>query len=72
MPTNCGGDTDSARFVPVTLPAYTLVTVAGAWHITPQIDLTARIENALDSRQVDVVAYRGPGITAHAGVRFRL
>lgn len=70
--TGARGDTDFARFVPVTLPAYTLVTVAGAWHITPQIDLTARIENALDARQVDVFAYRGPGITAHAGVRFRL
>lgn len=70
--TGARGDTDFARFAPVTLPAYTLVTLAGAWHITPRIDVTARIENALDARQVDVFAYRGPGITAHAGVRFRL
>ncbi|MEI6485045.1 MAG: TonB-dependent receptor [Sphingomonadales bacterium] len=70
--TGARGDTDFARFVPVTLPAYTLVTVAGAWHVTPRIDLTARIENALDMKQIDVFAYRGPGITAHAGVRFRL
>ena len=66
------GDTDFARFVPVTLPAYTLVTLSGAWHITPKIDLTARIENALDATQIDVFAYRGPGITAHGGIRFRL
>ncbi|MEN9932871.1 MAG: hypothetical protein RIS17_1444, partial [Pseudomonadota bacterium] len=70
--TGARGDTDFARFVPVTLPAYTLVTLAGAWHVTPRIDVTARIENALDARQADVFAYRGPGLTAHAGVRFRL
>jgi vitamin B12 transporter len=70
--TGARGDTDFALFVPVTLPAYTLVTLSGAWHITPQIDVTARIENALDATQVDVFAYRGPGITAHAGIRFRL
>lgn len=70
--TGARGDTDFARFVPVVLPAYTLVTVAGAWHITRRADLTLRIENALDASQVDVFAYRGPGITAHGGVRFRL
>ncbi len=70
--TGARGDTDFARFVPVMLPAYTLVTLSGAWHITPKIDLTARIENALDATQVDVFAYRGPGLTAHAGIRFRL
>ncbi|WP_193743289.1 TonB-dependent receptor [Sandarakinorhabdus sp. AAP62] len=70
--TGARGDTDFARFVPVTLPAYTIVTLAGAWHLTPRIDLTARIENALDATQVDVFAYRGPGITVHGGIRFRL
>ena len=70
--TGARGDTDFARFVPVVLPAYTLVTVAGAWHITPRVDLTVRVENALNAAQVDVFAYRGPGITAHGGVRFRL
>jgi vitamin B12 transporter len=70
--TGARGDTDFSRFVPVTLPSYTLLTVAGAWHISPRIDLTARIENALDAAQVDVFAYRGPGITAHGGVRFLL
>ena len=70
--TGARGDTDFARFVPVTLPAYTIVTLAGAWHITPRIDLTGRIENALDATQVDVFAYRGPGITVHGGIRFHL
>ncbi|MEY4850141.1 MAG: hypothetical protein RLZZ331_1145 [Pseudomonadota bacterium] len=70
--TGARGDTDFARFVPVSLPAYTLLTLAGAWHISPRIDLTARVENALDASQVDVFAYRGPGLTAHGGIRFRL
>ena len=70
--TGARNDTDFARFVPVILPAYTLVTLSGAWHITDHIDLTARIENALDATQVDVFAYRGPGMTAHGGIRFRL
>ena len=70
--TGARGDTDFARFVPVTLPAYTLLTLAGAWHISPRIDLTARIENAFDATQIDVFAYRGPGLTAHGGIRFRL
>lgn len=70
--TGARGDTDFARFVPVTLPAYTLVTLAGAWHLTRTLDLTLRVENALDAAQVDVFAYRGPGITAHGGIRFRL
>ncbi len=65
-------DTDFARFVPVTLKAYALLTVNGAWHISPQIDLTGRIENALGQHYQDVFAYRTPGLTAHAGVRFRL
>ncbi len=70
--TGARGDTDFARFVPVVLPAYTTVTLSGAWHLTDRIDLTARIENALDVRAQDVFAYRGPGLTAHGGVRFRL
>lgn len=70
--TGARGDTDFARFVPVTLPAYTLVTIAGAWHLTDKIDVTLRVENAADATQIDVFAYRGPGITAHGGVRFRL
>ncbi|WP_439545652.1 TonB-dependent receptor plug domain-containing protein [Sandarakinorhabdus sp.] len=70
--TGARGDTDFARFVPVTLPAYTLVTLAGAWHLTRRLDVTLRVENALDATQIDVFAYRGPGITAHGGVRFRL
>ncbi len=70
--TGARGDTDFARFVPVRLAPYTLLTVTGAIHVTPRIDLTGRIENALDSNYQDVFAYRTPGLTVHGGVRFRL
>ena len=70
--TGARDDTDFALFVPVVLPAYTLVTIAGAWHVTPNIDITGRLENTFDAKQVDVFAYRGPGLTAHAGVRLKL
>jgi len=70
--TGARDDTDFARFVRVRLAPYTLVTLSGAWHVSPRIDLTSRIENALDSSYQDVFAYRTPGLTAHAGVRLRL
>ena len=70
--TGARDDIDFSRFVRVRLAPYTLVTLSGAWHVTPRIDLTGRIENGLDSRYQDVFAYRTPGLTAHAGVRVRL
>lgn len=70
--TGARDDTDFARFVPVRLDSYALVTLAGAWHVSRRVDITARIENAFDATYQDVFAYRTPGITAHAGVRFRL
>ena len=70
--TGARDDIDFARFVRVRLAPYTLVTLSGAWHVTPKLDLTGRIENALDRRYQDVFAYRTPGLTAHAGVRVRL
>ena len=70
--TGARDDIDFARFVRVRLAPYTLVTLSGAWHVTPKLDLTGRIENALDSRYQDVFAYHTPGLTAHAGVRVRL
>ncbi len=56
----------------VSLPGYTRLTVSGAWHLTPRIDITARLENALDTRNQDVFGYRSAGLTAHGGVRLRL
>ncbi len=65
-------DTDFATFQTVTLKSYTLLTISGAWHINRHIDLTGRVENALDTSYQDVFAYRTPRLTAYAGVRLRL
>ncbi len=70
--TGARDDTDFARFVRVRLDGYAVVTISGAWHVTPKVDITGRIENAFDATYQDVFAYRTPGLTAHAGVRFRL
>lgn len=69
--TGARDDTDFALFVPVVLPSYTLLTLSGAWHVSKHIDVTARIQNALDLRYQDVFAYTNPGITGHIGVRLR-
>ncbi|PZN95281.1 MAG: hypothetical protein DCF31_06970 [Alphaproteobacteria bacterium] len=70
--TGARDDTDFARFVTVRLAPYTLLTVSGAIHVTPRVDVTGRIENALDRSYQDVFAYRTPGLTVHGGVRVRL
>ncbi len=70
--TGARNDTDFSTFSAVRLAPYTLVTLSGAWHLTPKIDLTARLENALDRQYQDVFAYNNPGLTAHAGLRIRL
>jgi vitamin B12 transporter len=69
--TGARDDTDFARFVPVVLPSYTLLTLSGAWHVSKRVDLTARIQNALNQQYQDVFAYNNPGITAFFGVRLR-
>lgn len=65
-------DTNFATFQNVTLHSYALVTLSGAYRITPHVALTARIENAADSRYQDVYGYRTPGVAAYGGVKVKL
>lgn len=65
-------DTNFATFQNVTLHSYALVTLSGAYRITPHIALTARIENAADSRYQDVYGYRTPGVAAYGGIKVKL
>ncbi len=65
-------DTNFATFQNVTLHSYALVTLSGAYRITPHIAVTARIENAADSRYQDVYGYRTPGIAAYGGIKVKL
>ena len=62
-------DTDFATFAQVTLPAYTLVRVAGSYEFAPHWQLTARVENALDEDYEEVVGYRTRGFGIFAGLR---
>jgi vitamin B12 transporter len=62
-------DTDFGTFTQVTLPAYTLVRVAGSYELVKGWQLTARIENALDEDYEEVVGYRTRGFGIFAGLR---
>lgn len=62
-------DTDFSTFKTVTLPAYTLVRLAGSYELGDGFTLTARIENALNQRYEEVIGYRARGFGAYAGIR---
>lgn len=65
-------DTDFSTFQTVRLAPYSLVTLSGSWWVAKHVELTGRVENALDQRYQDVFAYRTPRLTVHGGVRIRL
>jgi vitamin B12 transporter len=55
----------------VDLPDYGVVRVAGSYGITDSIDLTARVENALDRDYEVADGFKAPGLEAFAGTRIR-
>jgi vitamin B12 transporter len=52
----------------VALKDFTLVRLAGRYALTPRIDVTARIENALNQEYEEVFSYRASGRAAFVGV----
>lgn len=58
--------------MPVRLDAYTLVHVAASYEVSPGVELTARIENALDEKYEEVFGFRTQGFGAFAGVKVRV
>ena len=54
----------------VVLKDYSLVSLAGSYHLTEQVDITARVENAFNEKYQDVVGYNTMGRTAYVGVKF--
>lgn len=62
-------DTDFSTYRIVTLPAYTLVRLAGAYDLGDGLTVTARIENALDTHYEEVLGYRTRGFGAFVGLR---
>jgi vitamin B12 transporter len=55
----------------VTLRAFTLVNLAGAWRLNPKIELFGRIENLAGARYQEVYGFNTPGRAAYAGLRAR-
>ena len=62
-------DTNFATLEPVTLPAYTLVNIAGAYRLRGNLAATFRIENATDARYQDVYGYRTLGLGVFVGLK---
>ena len=56
----------------VMLRSYTLLRFAARYPLAPQVDLTARIENALDQRYEEVFSYRASGRAFFLGLAARL
>ena len=66
-------DTDFSAFPArtVTLKAYTLVNLAGAWKVSETVELYARIENLADQSYQEVYDFNTPGRAAYGGLRLR-
>lgn len=54
----------------IVLDDYVLASVRLGWQILHGLELYVRAENALDARYQDVIGYRTPGRSVHAGLRF--
>jgi vitamin B12 transporter len=66
-------DTDFSAFPArtVTLKAYTLVNLAGAWKLNDTVELYGRIENLADQSYQEVYGFNTPGRAAYGGLRLR-
>ena len=62
-------DTDFGTFQTVSLSGYTLLRAAAAYRVMENLELTARVENALDQDYEEVVGYRTRGLGVFAGLR---
>lgn len=54
----------------VVLDDYVLASARLGWRVLNGLELYVRAENALDARYQDVIGYRTPGRSVHAGLRF--
>jgi vitamin B12 transporter len=56
----------------VTLQSFTLVNVYGSWKLTDNLEAFGRVENLLDEQYEEVFSFTSPGVSAYAGLRFRM
>lgn len=72
------GEQDDFFFEPVSpfrqlrveLDSFTLVTLAGSYRVLDNLEVYARVENALDEDYEEALGFVAPGRTAIAGVRY--
>jgi vitamin B12 transporter len=64
-------DEEFKSFSTVTLKAFTLVNLSGAYRLSEHVELFARVENLLDQDYFEVFNFRTPGRAAYGGVRLR-
>ena len=62
---------DNSRAARVSLRDYMLVRLAGQYNLTPDVSLTARVENLLDQDYEEIFSYRPSGRAFYAGVQAR-
>ena len=65
-------DSDINTFARTELPAYTLLRLYGAWRVTDNVTLTARLENLTDEQYELVSGYNTPRRGGFVGVQARL
>jgi len=53
----------------VSLPAFTVIDIAGAWKLSRSLELTARVSNLFDEDYEEVLGFRRPGRAIYAGLR---
>ena len=54
----------------VVLKDYGLLSLSGSYHLMDEVEITARVENALDEKYQDVIGYNTLGRTAYIGLKF--
>jgi vitamin B12 transporter len=64
-------DTGIDGFTPVIRPGFLIANLAGGYALTPNIRLTARIENVANSHYEAVYGYGEPGRTLYIGLHLR-
>jgi vitamin B12 transporter len=52
-------------------PGYARLDLFGRFHVTGQLDLYVRVQNALDHDIVEVLGYKNPGVFAVGGASYR-
>ena len=62
-------DEDPSTFLPATRPGFTLATVSGSYALSPNLQLTARVEDIADTHYQEVLGYGEPKRMLWFGIR---